>query len=214
MAAEVGGGDGKKRPRIDMTPMVDLGFLLLTFFVLTTTMSNPKAMQIIVPAPDDAIQNPEDRPVVPGERVLTFMLTGQNRCYWYMGTSSGETFQLNLNGYGGGQIRNLVKEKQASVLRDPKLARFTDRDLIVMIKVSEDATYQNLVDMLDEMAITRQSKYMLVNLTPEEVAIIKDYEEAQGLQSSILKTIDIIGLPTGGSAAPRRPAAAANSPRR
>jgi hypothetical protein len=171
-------------------------------------------MQIIVPAPDDAIQNPEDRPVVPGERVLTFMLTGQNRCYWYMGTSSGETFQLNLNGYGGGQIRNLVKEKQASVLRDPKLARFTDRDLIVMIKVSEDATYQNLVDMLDEMAITRQSKYMLVNLTPEEVAIIKDYEEAQGLQSSILKTIDIIGLPTGGSAAPRRPAAAANSPRR
>jgi biopolymer transport protein ExbD len=196
MAAEVGGGDGKRRPRIDMTPMVDLGFLLLTFFVLTTTMSNPKAMQIVVPA--DVEDQPEiTPPPVPCGRVLTLMLTGENRVFWYMcKNGKADEFELNAIGYGDAAIRNLVRDRQASVLQDPSLRSFADRDLIVMLKVSEDASYKNLVDMLDEMSITRQSKYMLMDMTSEDIALVKDYEAAQGMSNSVQRSIELVGLPS------------------
>jgi biopolymer transport protein ExbD len=195
MAADVGGGDGKKRPRIDMTPMVDLGFLLLTFFVLTTSMDNPKAMQVTIPAPLDEAAEPP--PPVPAERVLTFICTGEDRIYWYTGKSDGEAFELNMfTNYGEGVIRNLVRKRQAEVLREPKLQRFTDKSLIVLLKISEDATYQNMVDMFDEMQISRQmGRTMLMNVSPDELALIKDYEQSKSLSSSIAKSIEIIGLP-------------------
>lgn len=191
------GGDSKTR--IDMTPMVDLGFLLLTFFVLTTTMSNPTAMSIVVPAEEDKDAPQEDRDKVPEERVLTLLVSGEDRLYWYQGTGKAEDgIDLNLIGYSSDQLRKLVAKKQKEAINHPNLRSFKDRDLIVMIKMTDDARYKNLVDILDEMAITRQSKYMLMDITPNELAIVMDYEQDQNMESSIERSKQTIGLPEAG----------------
>ncbi|MCS7086328.1 MAG: biopolymer transporter ExbD, partial [Bacteroidia bacterium] len=101
MAAEVGGdgGGGKKKkqkkgrkkrsmPRIDMTPMVDLGFLLLTFFVLTARLSTPTVMPVVVPADKDPNEKEQDK--VSEEKILNLILTGKDRIYWYKGGGKKE----------------------------------------------------------------------------------------------------------------------------
>ena len=86
--AESGGGHGKggkkrakkQSTRVDMTPMVDLAFLLLTFFVLTSTFSKPKSMELSLPAPPD----PKD-PIVDVKNGVTFLLTKDDRVFYYAG---------------------------------------------------------------------------------------------------------------------------------
>jgi len=186
---------GGSKTRIDMTPMVDLGFLLLTFFVLTTSMSTPTVMQVTVPAPNEDVEEQDKPDEVPAERVLTMIATGENRLYYYEGKAEAEDRELNLMGYEGENFRKLIRRKQEEVLSNPNLKKFDDRDLIVMLKISEDASYKNMVDILDEMAITDQSKYMLVDVNSAELGLIYDYEENQGMESSIEKSIERFGLP-------------------
>jgi biopolymer transport protein ExbD len=181
--AEVGGDS--KTPRIDMTPMVDLGFLLLTFFVLTTNMSRPHAMQMVVPAKEDKKKDVE-KEKIPEERVMNILLTGKDRVYWYQGLEEPE---LNKTNFSDNGIREVIVEKQKATLQNPKLAKFEDRDLIVMIKAADDAKHSNFVDIIDEMKITDQGKYMLLDITATELLMVRDYEEDQGLEISVEEAI-------------------------
>lgn len=171
-----------KSPRIDMTPMVDLGFLLLTFFVLTNDMQRPRAMQIVVPADNDNKEKVDDN--VAQERVLNILLTGEDRIYYYQGLKDPELNQTNFSAEG---IRQVIVKKQKETLKDPKLIQqgIEERELIVMIKVAHDARHKNFVDIVDEMSITDQSRYMLVDITPTELLMVKDYEENQGMELSV-----------------------------
>src|SRR3954464_13793637 len=86
-----GGGKHKKvrakknSTHIDMTPMVDLAFLLLTFFMLTTTFGKPKTMEITMPIKDPTIEP------MPINNALTILLTDKDKIYWYFGEFKPET---------------------------------------------------------------------------------------------------------------------------
>lgn len=197
MAADVGGGDGGKKkgkkgrkkksnPRIDMTPMVDLGFLLLTFFVLTTTMSTPTTMPVVVPADEEKVEK-DERDKVSKEKILNILLTGKDRAYWYR---YKDDIQLNLTNYSDKGIRQALLNNRKDIQNSGLFDLTKDPDpMIVLIKLSDDASYKNMVDILDEMNITEQKKYMLLDITREEVELVKGYEENQSLPLSIEKTL-------------------------
>lgn len=164
MAAEVGGDSGapkkgkkqgkarkpKKRPRIDMTPMVDLGFLLLTFFVLTTTMSTPNTMPVVVP-PKITEKDEVEPPKIAETKVIT-LLVGRGTIYYYTGIENPELHSTDFSPKSG--IRKVLLDRRAEVAQ-----RYQNPDeMIVIIKMLDEAQYKDFVDILDEMAIIQQKK--------------------------------------------------------
>lgn len=170
------GGGHKKGPgvkkqkklstRVDLTPMVDLGFLLITFFIFTTTMSQPTAMQLFLPKDTD---KPEEQNKVKASGALTLMLGGNNVIYYYEGELLPDGSNFKTTGFK--DIRNVIMDKKRAT--DPK-------DFMVVIKPDEDATYKNTVDILDEMTINDVKRYAMVDISPVEVQLIKATEQASG----------------------------------
>jgi biopolymer transport protein ExbD len=179
-----GGGDkkGKKirskkqSTKIDMTPMVDLAFLLLTFFMLTTTFAKPKTMEIRVPEKP----KPDDKtPEVSQERVMNLILGENDKIFWWMGITKPES-EVNETTYTKDGIRKTVVDKireveavMASKGNDP--VKFP---IVILIKPVDKSKYRNLVDILDEMKITKVDNivpiYALVPLAAEDQALLKD----------------------------------------
>ena len=195
MAADVGGGDSGKKgkkgrkkkgnPRIDMTPMVDLGFLLLTFFVLTTTMSTPTTMPVVVPEEKTETENKEDIPKLAEGKVLNLLVSGKNRIYYYQGV---EDVELSMTTYSPNGLRPIIFDYKKKVAA--KFATEKDKDpLVVIVKMTKDATYKNWVDLIDEMNITNQKRYVLIDITPEELDFINGYEKSQNMDSSLEKSL-------------------------
>jgi len=161
-----GGGEGGKKggkirskkssTRIDMTPMVDLAFLLLTFFILTTTLSKPQTMEITMPEKP----KPEDKqPEVNEKKVLTLVLGANDKVYWYVGITEPEAKRTDFSKDG---IRKVLVEKKSEI-----------RDLIVLIKAMDEAKYKNMVDILDEMTISNVQRYAIVDITSADKEIVR-----------------------------------------
>ncbi|MBC8045823.1 MAG: biopolymer transporter ExbD [Fimbriimonadaceae bacterium] len=153
---------GRKRltARVDLTPMVDLAFLLITFFMLTTTLQEKYAMKLKMP---DTTGNPEN---YPESAMLTFILDKKDIIWYYPGD---EYLALKKTDYTSEGLRQLIYDKQKIV----KEKFYTNRELICIIKVTDDANYKNLVDILDEMVITDVYSYAMQDLTEEENLAIK-----------------------------------------
>lgn len=134
----------KKLVRIDLTPMVDLGFLLITFFMFATTLAEPKAMKLTMPKPST------DGIPVAQERGLVLILGKDNRIYSYEAKDPISTFSINSFG-SISRFRELVANKKKKALIEIP----NDPELIISMKCTDDATYGNFVDMLDEMQITK-----------------------------------------------------------
>jgi biopolymer transport protein ExbD len=141
-------------PRIDMTPMVDLAFLLLTFFVMTTTLMKNYTLEIQQPLPD-AAGNHRD---VKAEQVLNVVLGDQGKVFWYMGMPGSAATQTDFSGSG---IRKILLQKNQEI-----------RNLYVFIKASDQSRYQNMIDMLDEVSITGIANYSLVDLDVEDRKLV------------------------------------------
>ncbi|MEO7992551.1 MAG: biopolymer transporter ExbD [Chryseolinea sp.] len=142
---------------IDMTPMVDLAFLLLTFFVLTSTLRNPLAMKIQMPdKPDITVKQPE----VTSERVLTLVLGESDKIYWYHGVINPKVELTNFSPTG---IRKVLLEKNAAI-----------KKMVLLVKPSDKSRYKNMVDILDEIDITNIQHYYLVDETPEDQQLISE----------------------------------------
>jgi biopolymer transport protein ExbD len=210
MAEIISDGAGKKKhggkvkakkhsTRVDMTPMVDLGFLLLTFFILTTTFNKPQAMEISMPIKEDVPD--EEKTKVPAEFTLNLLLTKDDEVYWYMGNidPNKEMPSLNPTNYSKDGIRKLLVEKNRKIYeqieawkRDVENRRMTQEEfaekkkglreenkrtsLIVLIKPDKDARYKNIVDALDEMAICNIGSYALLEANEYEVQMIDNAE--------------------------------------
>jgi biopolymer transport protein ExbD len=141
--AEVDTGGGKKvSTKVDMTPMVDLAFLLITFFMLTTTFSKPKAMEVNMP--DKVTDDKIDVVKVPESLTTTFVLGEKDIIYYYSGKDNPNVSQTD---YSDGGLRRVVLNDIKT-----KVAQF-GKDPIYIIKASKGSRYKNVVDMLDEMAI-------------------------------------------------------------
>ncbi len=151
----------KASVRVDLTPMVDLGFLLVTFFMLTTTFSKPQTMEInlpVKPKPNEIEQvNPN---AVKASKALTVILGKENKIFWYSGIPEAGVLP-EVTDYSKDGIRRILLEKNKSV-----------KDLVVLIKPTDDSNYRNMVDMLDEMNITGISRFALVDAMPADLDLI------------------------------------------
>jgi len=166
-----GGGGGhkggkvrskKQSTRVDLTAMVDLAFLLITFFMLTTTLLKPQAMDLFMPDKDKDKDKKFD---FADNRSMTILLGSGNRIEWYMGSIS-EPKTPTVDNYGKDGIRKAIIAMKKQVLeatKDPK------KGLLVLIKPSDKSTYRNLVDILDEMKISDVQTYAIVDITTQEV---------------------------------------------
>lgn len=160
----------KLSTRVDLTPMVDLGFLLITFFIVTTSLSKPKAMNLIMPS-DKPVANP---PTLGNSTALTLIPFGDNKVFFYHGMLS---HALQSGSYGitsfslSGGIGDIIRQKQLSLDRNASLKR---EDLMLLIKPASSASYQTLVNALDEIAINVVNKYALLDISTEETAVLRE----------------------------------------
>ncbi|MFA6059806.1 MAG: biopolymer transporter ExbD [Taibaiella sp.] len=177
---EVKGGK-KGAPRIDLTPMVDLGFLLITFFMFTTTMSKPKAMEIQMPFKDDQLKE-EDKNKIKNDEALTLLLSKDHRIYYYNGIGDDPTkppvvevtYFKDKDG-----IRDVLinKKKTVQSLISQGVLNAKDK-AIVLIKPDENSTTEDLINILDEMTINAIPVYAVVDITPVDKDFIKATEAA------------------------------------
>jgi len=145
-----GGGDkgGKVRSkkqstRVDLTAMVDLAFLLITFFMLTTSLSKPLAMDIAKPDKDETEK--DNRLEVKQSLTMTIILGKGDKIMWYMGIA-GETAPT-IEGYAG-ITKSLLENKK-------KVKDASGKDIMIIVKPTDASTYQNFVDIMDELSITK-----------------------------------------------------------
>lgn len=171
---EGGGGGHKKGPgvkksvkkntKVDLTPMVDLGFLLITFFVFTTTMSTPTAMRLLLPKDTD---KEEEQNKAKESGALTLMLGKERTVYYYEGILQPDGSNFKSTNFGG--LRKVILDKKRSTEAD---------DLVIVIKPSDDSQMRDVVDALDEMTINGVKRYAMVDISPAEVTFIKATEGA------------------------------------
>lgn len=158
-------GSKKTALRVDLTPMVDLGFLLISFFMITTSLADKKAMQFFLPA---------DGPPSPtGESTtLTLVPMGDHRVAHFQGSIDWaiEQHALGTTGFSGeGGVRDLILGKQAVLRKSGK-----EKDFMVIINPDTSCSYQTLVDLFDELQINQVKRYSLVNNEAELAAIRKE----------------------------------------
>lgn len=151
----------KGNTKVDLTAMVDLAFLLITFFMLTTSLSKPQSMDLGMPDKDD--KTPPIK--IADARTMTILIGPDNKLKMYMGQFESQLEPVKDETYGKDGIRKDILAKVKSVpayMGDPK------ETLIVLIKATKKSNYRNLVDILDEMAICKVPTYAIVDIAPEE----------------------------------------------
>lgn len=150
----------KKSTRVDLTPMVDLGFLLITFFVFTTTMARPTAMKLNLP--NDQTPITDD---ICNSCVLTAVLCDNDTIKYYEGElKKAVFFTADYN-----TIRQIILQKKKKVA----LARGSDDQFVLIIKPTEASSFKNFVDITDEVTINNVKRYYIDELSTEEKLRLK-----------------------------------------
>jgi biopolymer transport protein ExbD len=176
----------KMSTRVDLTPMVDLGFLLITFFMLTTTLAKPQIMALVMP--DKDIKK-EDVEPVKESKVLTLLLGPKDKVYFYEGIT---TPTLDSTDFSADGLRKTILNKMDKVKNQWGMEDYTDHKtneprkgsfINVIIKPTKDSRYKNLVDALDEMAICKVRYYVILDVSKLEEEFIKN--PAAGLKFNV-----------------------------
>lgn len=208
--ANEGGGKqkGKRRAKrhsthIDMTPMVDLACLLLTFFMLTTAFNKPKVMEIALPERSDDETN---RPQIDDSKVLNLILVENDKILWYNGLADPTKESLPTlteTDFSDDGVRRILLQRNKELFSkiyelntaiiegtlelprdsiEARIKRFKREDKkgpVVLIKASENVKYKNVVDIIDEMAITNVASYALVDINVVEKKMVSNYFAAR-----------------------------------
>jgi biopolymer transport protein ExbD len=157
-------------PRIDMTPMVDLGFLLVTFFIFTTSMSENLALKIVIPK-DEPNAKPNN---LPKSAAITVLLDG-NKVYAYRGdwkdAVTNEGVQPTILNYNTG-LGLVIRKTQEQLKTSGK----KQEDAMLLIKPSPDANYQQVIDALDQALICRMTKYTIVEPDAAELQFLATWK--------------------------------------
>ena len=162
-----GKGSKKKAGRVDLTAMVDLAFLLITFFMLTTSISKPHAMDVAMPDKDK--DNKEDMLELADNRTMTILLGSDNKIEYYMGLLDSPLEGPTVTTFGKAGIRPVLLENLKKV---PQITGDPSKGLIVVIRPSDKSNYRNLVDILDEMKIVDAKQYMIGDIGSAEVELL------------------------------------------
>ncbi len=146
----------KMSTRVDLTAMVDLGFLLITFFMLATTFNKPKAMEVNKPAKDDT---EKDVPEVKMTKTYTVLIATNDKAYCYTASEDDPNILVDSTDFSRTGFREKIRERQKAVEQ-----MWGNKDeLFVLIKPLPKSDYRNLVNVLDEMAINGVKKYAIID---------------------------------------------------
>ncbi|GAB3918045.1 ExbD/TolR family protein [Mucilaginibacter boryungensis] len=171
---DTSGGGGKKggkvrskkaSTRVDLTAMVDLAFLLVTFFMLTTTLNKPKAMDLVMPDKDEKVK---DQKPVPESRTMTILLGKDNKIEWYLGLPGKPLAPPTTDNFGKEGIRKALMENQKKISEASG-----GKPMIVLVKPSDHSVYKNMVDIMDELNIAKIDIRAIVDILPAEVELLK-----------------------------------------
>lgn len=211
---DTGGGEVKKgKPkketlRVDFTPMVDMNMLLITFFMFCTTLSKPQIMDIAMPTNDKL--NEDEEVKVKESKAVTLILGEDNKVYYYTGMPNYEDYTtLKETDYSPEGLRALLLERNAPIVRQMKALKeekfvtnkkMSDEEFntrakeikgdkdgqVVVIKPTGDATYENLVNALDEMQICSIDKYAIVDMSEGDQFLLENLKSkgAYGAQQA------------------------------
>ena len=177
-----------------MTPMVDLGFLLITFFIFTATMKSPTTMDLNMPKESDQ----KDETKIKQSGALTILLGKDDHVYYYKGELTQENASSAFKSSTFKDIRTVIINKKQEVMKnhvhDDKCEEIRqkaknripqdpnwqtadlDRDFVVVIKPTEEATYKNTVDILDEMTINAVKRFAMVKISETEKELVQKTE--------------------------------------
>jgi biopolymer transport protein ExbD len=159
-------------PRIDLTPMVDLGFLLITFFMYTTTMAKPKVMELQMPyVPHEHV----DSSKIPAESTLILLPTSGHRVAYYRGAELADESLAACSFAGNNSLRKLIEEETKRVTSLPATFSKEAHKLHVLIKPDTSSAYEDMVSSLDEMAIAEVPYYTIMHIGVDEQSAIQKY---------------------------------------
>ena len=215
MSAEVQESSGKKRGkgtqkkmtvRVDFTPMVDMNMLLITFFMLCTTLSKPQTMEISMPSNDKDITE-QQKSMVKASQAITLLLGADNKLYYYEGEPNYRDYtSLKETTYGANGLRAVLLQKNAAAVNQVRALKQQKLDLeitddeykkkvseiksgkdtpTVIIKATDDASYMNLIDALDEMQICNIGKYVITDIVEADEFLIKNYDAKGELSQNL-----------------------------
>ncbi len=182
----------KLSTRVDFTPMVDLGFLLITFFMLATTLNKPQTMEIALPSKDKTSE--EEQTNIKASRSVVILLGKDNAVYYYEGTrENGVDPLLNKTNFSANGLRQFLMKRNYEVMAKIRELRAEKEKKkmsaeefekqkseigkdkkapIVLIKATDDSVYRNMIDVLDEMAICSIERYAIVDISPFDLDLI------------------------------------------
>ena len=214
MSAEVqesGGKNGKSKQkkfavRVDFTPMVDMNMLLITFFMLCTTLSKPQTMEISMPSNDKNITE-QQKSMVKASQAITLLLGADNKLYYYEGEPNYKDYtSLKETSYTPDGIRSILLQKIAAAVNKVRALKQQKLDLkiseeeyrkqvseiksgkdtpTVIIKATDDASYKNLIDALDEMQICNIGKYVITDIAEADEFLMKNFDEKGALSQNL-----------------------------
>ena len=214
MSAEVqesGGKNGKSKQkkfavRVDFTPMVDMNMLLITFFMLCTTLSKPQTMEISMPSNDKSITE-QQKSMVKASQAITLLLGADNKLYYYEGEPNYKDYtSLKETSYTPDGIRSILLQKNAAAVNKVRALKQQKLDLkiseeeyrkqvseiksgkdtpTVIIKATDDASYKNLIDALDEMQICKIGKYVITDIAEADEFLMKNFDEKGALSQNL-----------------------------
>ena len=209
-----GKNDGKKGKqkkmtvRVDFTPMVDMNMLLITFFMLCTSLSKPQTMEISMPSKDQVTEAEQTK--VKASKAITLLLGEDDKIYYYFGEPDYEHAEsLQQTDYSPAGLRDILLERNFDVVRQMKELKLkklnkeiSEDDFkkqateikgskdapVILIKATDEASYRNLVDALDEMQICNIGKYAIVDITDGDKFLIDNLKSGGELTKQIARS--------------------------
>ena len=192
----------KMNARVDFTPMVDMIMLLVTFFMLCTSLIKPQTLEIVMPSNKEDLTDDQKHQVA-ASKSLTILIAEDNKLYYYTGLPDTAKLQeteygkdgirrvlLSLNRVAQSKIESLKREYALKQSSDPqtaarnqeeykdKVSEIKNSDVTpnVIIKAEDNSNFENLIQVLDEMQICWIGKYVIDNIADGDLAKIKDYQ--------------------------------------
>lgn len=161
-----GGKQKKKNVKIDMTPMVDLNFLLLMFFMFTSSFSKPNVMDLGLPGKDPNPQPINDR-VIDQRNQITFIIGENNRIFYHQSNKEDLTEAgLKETDYNGVNVAKIISKAYEKA---PKKEIFT-----IIVKPTDESNYKNFVDMMDNISIAKKERYGISDIRPWEKKVYEN----------------------------------------
>ena len=196
----------KMTVRVDFTPMVDMNMLLITFFMLCTSLSKPQTMEISMPSNDKSITE-QQKSMVKASQAITLLLGADNKLYYYEGEPNYKDYtSLKETSYTPDGIRSILLQKNVAAVNKVRALKLQKLDLkiseeeyrkqvseiksgkdtpTVIIKATDDASYKNLIDALDEMQICNIGKYVITDIAEADEFLMKNFDEKGALSQNL-----------------------------